>query len=80
MGLSSKTLKPIVLYQTINLKKQLAKLPADYDVEIVLSKESFNATKGMYLVKTKFGLLGWAELEAGQYHDIDIKGLQYNGD
>jgi len=80
IGLKTKTLKTIKLFETINLENEIANLPIDYPVEILLSNKSFNSTKGLYLVKTKFGLTGWAELIAGQGKSIDIEGLIYNGD
>ncbi|PCH70836.1 MAG: hypothetical protein COC06_03235 [Bacteroidales bacterium] len=80
VGLKTKTLIPIKLYETINLENEVASLPIDYSVEVLLSTKAFNSTKGLYLVKTKFGLIGWAELIAGQYSSIDIKDLKYIGD
>jgi hypothetical protein len=80
VGLKTKTLRPIKLYETVDLENEVASLPIDYPVEILLSTKSFNSTKGLYLVKTKFGLIGWAELIAGQYSDVDIKDLKYIGD
>jgi len=80
IGLKTTTLRPIKLYETVNLKNEVASLPIDYPVEILLSTKAFNDTKGLYLVKTKFGLIGWAELIAGQYTDVDIKDLKYIGD
>lgn len=80
VGLQTKTLRPIKLYETVDLKNEVASLPAEYSVEILLSSKAFNSTKGLYLVKTKFGLIGWAELIAGQYTEVDIKGLKYIGD
>ena len=80
VGLKTKTLRPIKLYETTDLKNKVASLPVDYPVEILLSTKAFNSTKGLYLVKTKFGLIGWAELIAGQYTDVDIEDLKYIGD
>ncbi|MFI2741474.1 hypothetical protein ACG2LH_01930 [Zhouia sp. PK063] len=80
VGLNTKTLRPIKIYETVDLENELASLPIDYPVEILLSTRAFNSTKGLYLVKTKFGLIGWAELTAGQYTDVDIKDLKYIGD
>ncbi len=80
VGLKTKTLRPIKLYKTVDLENEVASLPIDYSVEILLSTQAFNSTEGLYLVKTKFGLIGWAELKAGQYTDIDIKDLKYIGD
>ncbi len=80
VGLKTKTLRPIKIYETVGLENEVASLPIDYPVEILLSTRAFNSTKGLYLLKTKFGLIGWAELTAGQYTDVDIKDLKYIGD
>lgn len=80
VGLKSKTLNPITIYQTKNLEMEIASLPANYDIEVILSDKVFNETEGLYLVKTAFGLIGWAKLKAGQYKSIDVNGLIYKGD
>ena len=80
IGLKTRTLRPIKLFETIDLENEIANLPMDYPVEIILSNKSFNSTKGLYLVKTKFGLTGWSELKAGQGESVDVEGLIYTGD
>lgn len=80
IGLKTKTLRPIKLYQSQDLENEIASLPVNYPVEIIASDKSFNETQGLYLVKTKFGLIGWAKLIAGQGNSIDIEGLLYRGD
>ncbi len=55
-------------------------MPINYSVEIIASNKSFNETNGLYLVKTKFGLIGWAKLTAGQGKSVDVKDLIYRGD
>lgn len=80
VGLKSKTLNPITIYGSKKLENEVAKLPVNYDIEVILSENVFNETEALYLVKTSFGLLGWARLKAGQYKAIDVKGLIYKGD
>jgi|GEM_PF-3312998 len=78
VGLKSRTLNTINIYQTKDCKKVIATLPKDYEIEILLTEESF--TPSLYLVRTSFGLVGWAKLRAGQYESIDVEGLFYNND
>ncbi|WP_422360875.1 hypothetical protein [Reichenbachiella sp.] len=80
VGLKSKTMKPITVYSTTKLETIIAKLPANYEIEVLLSKKPFNQTRALYLVKTGFGLVGWSTLTAGQYKAVDVKGLVYVGD
>jgi hypothetical protein len=80
VGLKSTTLKPITIYQTKELKKKIAGLPVEYPIEVMLAERDFTSTDDLYLVKTSFGLVGWARLKAGQYTEIDVKGLIYRGD
>lgn len=80
VGLKSKTLNPINIYDSKNLETKVASLPANYNIEIILSEQAFNETEALYLVKTEFGLVGWTKLKAGQYKAIDIEGLIYKGD
>jgi hypothetical protein len=78
VGIKSKTLRPIKLYGEKEMTTVIADLPADYEVEILLSDKEFGDKK-MYLVRTNFGLVGWTTLEAGQYQSIDVEGLFYWG-
>jgi hypothetical protein len=80
VGLKSKTLNPVSIYQSKNLETKIASLPANYEIEVVFSEKAFNETEALYLVKTAFGLTGWAMLKAGQYKAIDVEGLIYKGD
>lgn len=80
VGLKSKTLNPVTIYQTKSLETKIASLPTNYELEVILSEKAFNQTEALYLVKTAFGLIGWAELKAGQYNSIDVDGLIYIGD
>ena len=80
VSMKGKTLNKIKLYQSKKLQYEIASLPKNYPIEIVLAEKSFNSTENIYLVKTKFGLIGWAKLRAGQYKPIDVDELMYNGD
>jgi hypothetical protein len=78
VGLKSRTLNAINIYQTKDCKKIIATLPKDYEIEILLTENPFMPE--IYLVRTSFGLTGWAKLKAGQYESIDVEGLFYNND
>ena len=78
VGLKSRTLNTINIYQTKDCQKLIATLPKDYEIEILLTENPF--TPELYLVRTSFGLVGWAKLKAGQYESIDVEGLFYNND
>lgn len=75
VGLETETLKPITLYRTENLKRELASLPADYAIEVV----AHNKDTDLYLIKTGFGLLGWVDVKS-TYGDLTIEGLRFAGD
>ncbi len=79
VGLKTKTLKPITLYQTKEFKNVVANLPENYRVEVLLAETGYRH-EDYYLIKTDFGLVGWAKIKAGQYSAIDIEGIYFNGD
>jgi hypothetical protein len=77
VGLKSHTVKPVKLYQSDNLNKVIASLPADYSVEVLINKPETD----LYLIKTDFGMTGWLKLgENAFYGNEAIKGLYYAGD
>ncbi|MEM8895738.1 MAG: hypothetical protein AAGC88_14240, partial [Bacteroidota bacterium] len=64
-----------------NMTNELARLPADYEIEVVAAKNNssrMNETK--YLIKTQLGLLGWYRIQAGKFTAIDVKGILFKGD
>lgn len=79
IGLKTKTLKPVTLYKTKNLKEVVATLPAKYKIEVLLAETSYKK-EDCYLVKTDFGLVGWTKIKAGQYQSIDVEGIFWAGD
>lgn len=79
VGLKTKTLKPITLYQTKQLKEVVATLPKDYAIEVLLAETS-HESEDYYLIRTDFGLIGWTKIKAGQYQSIDVEGIYWNGD
>ena len=78
VGLKSRTLNTINIYQTENCKELIAALPKDYEIEVLLTDKPF--TPELYLIRTSFGLVGWAKLRVEQGYSIDVEGLFYNND
>lgn len=82
VGLQTKTLKPMVLYSDQNLTHQLASLPGNYAIEVVMA-ENGNAYNPVlkYLIKTSFGLVGWAEINGfNNGNGYQVEGIKYMGD
>ena len=76
VGLTTKTLAPISLFETEDNKKLVAKLPVNYNIEVLLNKRGTS----LYLIKTEFGLVGWTDLGyIGQKAD-KIDKIFFNGD
>jgi hypothetical protein len=78
IGLKSVTLKEVKLFSDKELTTPLAVLPAGYEVEVLLAEQPFD--NKVYLIRTSYGLTGWAALKAEQYKSVDIEGLFYNND
>ncbi|MBN1182578.1 MAG: hypothetical protein JXR62_07075 [Bacilli bacterium] len=80
VDLDSYALNPIVVYSDIDLKKKLATIPKNGKIEVLVCVDS-NSSKdsNIYLVRTDFGLIGWAKLRVKQHESFDVKGLLYNG-
>ena len=79
MGLTSTTLKPVKLYDKIDGGNVVASLPANYEVEVLVA-ESAQYGSAWYLVRTSFGLTGWARLDQGFDSKPSVKGLNWHGD
>lgn len=81
IGLKTKTLKMISLYSDEAMTKKLAVLPANYDIEVLLAKNSDQfSMKNKYLVKTAFGLVGWTNIEAQVQQSVEVDGIYWIGD
>ncbi len=83
VGFKGKTTKDVILYSDTLKSEIVAKLPVNYEIEILLTSSAtrdFDADR-KFLVKTEFGLVGWfIEEEGGEVHPPLIGGLFYNGD
>jgi len=74
VGITSKTLKPITLYADKELTKKLAFLPAGYQCEILINE------KETFLIRTPFGLTGWAKINTQVAEPRIFKEIYYAGD
>jgi hypothetical protein len=87
VGVLGKMLKPAKLYSAKTGGDVVASLPVGYEVEVLLAEDYQKFGNDVvqpraFLVRTKFGLVGWLILsEADATHfDPIIKGLGYMGD
>jgi len=78
VGLKSFTHRAIDLYSDTSGSELVATVPPNYEIEVLLSDEMFDWQNQMnFLVKTSFGLVGWAKLYCYPYIGGDIEGLYY---
>lgn len=75
VGLETVALKDIIIYSDILYKQEVARVPANSQVTVLLNS-------GVdYLIKTPFGLVGWIRIEEdAHWGGSTIKGLYYAGD
>jgi len=77
VGLKSKALRDIKIFNDKNLKMLIATIPKDADVEVLINDKS---QENLYLLRTDFGIVGWSTVESRQYEAVDIDNLYYWGD
>lgn len=84
VGIKDKTLKPIKLYAEKSGKNIVASIPKGYEIEVLLADTQSEKESGMlkhYLVRTKFGLVGWLILSDEETFSAPVvKELRYWGD
>ena len=80
VGLTSKTVQPLILYDDKTAKNEVARLPADYEVEVLLTDETREGDSKWYLVRTPFGLTGWVKIKIYNLSQDVIEDLRYLGD
>ncbi|WP_286743886.1 MULTISPECIES: hypothetical protein [Roseivirga] len=80
LGLQTETLRSIKLYTDRQMNTEIAALPPNYKIEVVLAYKKDNLSEFYYLIKTQLGLLGWANIETGYSEAIDVKGIFWIGD
>lgn len=75
VGLATQTTQPITLYDSLEYRKEVAKLPAGHKIEVLVN------LKEDYLVKTAFGLTGWLKIPDGMMRDqTPVTGIFFAGD
>ena len=79
VGLKTKTLNPVNLYADKALNHKIAHLPANYSIEVLVA-DTKGKSGNLYLIKTSFGLVGWAKIKTEQNYGSDIEGIFYSGD
>lgn len=78
VGLQTITTQPIEIYTDKNYKEKVAHLPANSEVEVLIA--SARKEYGYdYLIRTPFGLVGWAHLD-GMCGEEVVKGICFHGD
>jgi hypothetical protein len=81
VGLQTKTLAPVTLYQSEGFKEAVTTLPAGAPVEVLLAHFGDEFQHDVpYLVRTRFGLVGWVRVPVAQMKSDLIEGLYYAGD
>lgn len=72
VGIDSVTREPISLYNDKNKKNVVASLPKGSKVQVIINQKDY------YLIKTEYGLVGWARLPVGR--KTSIEKIYYAGD
>ncbi|MRR52272.1 MAG: hypothetical protein EG825_15415, partial [Rhodocyclaceae bacterium] len=76
VGLKTRTLMQIRLFSDVDQTEELAVLPVNSDIEVLLAKDGDGiSTELLYLVKTPFGIIGWTKIKAGQYKAEEVDGI-----
>ncbi len=80
VGIKGKLKRNIKIYETKSLTSIVANLPKEYPVEIVMAEFNENDFAEYFLVKTKFGLIGWIKIETEDENGGLIDGFYFHGD
>lgn len=81
VDLKTRTLKPLVIYTDESQTIVLARVPENYEIEVIAAKKSKDEDRSWnYLLKTAFGLVGWTKIEASKLNSLDVKGIYFSGD
>jgi len=76
VGLKTRTLKPIELYNDLNWGIKIADIPANYEIEVLLAADKGEIQKKTpFLIKTSFGLVGWADITVPYIEFDEIEGI-----
>lgn len=78
VGLRTINTKPLDIYTDKSYKEKVAHLPANSDIEVLLASVK-NEYDYDYLIKTPFGLVGWAHFGGLCGMEI-VKNICFHGD
>lgn len=81
VGLKTHTLKPLTIYASPSETQAVAQLPKGAEIEVILTEDKVDKQRRTcFLIKTPFGLLGWAWIPEVQYSSDTVEGISYWGD
>jgi hypothetical protein len=81
VGLKTHTLTPLTIYTEPHEQNVVARLPKGSEIEVLLTDDKRDQRRGTcFLMRTPFGLLGWAWIPDSQYFSYTIEGLSFWGD
>ncbi|WP_411895223.1 hypothetical protein [Winogradskyella sp. A2] len=80
VGIKGKLKRNIKIHETKDLTSIVATLPKNYPIEIVMAEFNENDIAEYFLVKTKFGLLGWLKIEMDDENGGLMDGFYFHGD
>ena len=80
VGIKGKLKREIKVYETKSLTSIVAILPKENPIEIVMAEFKEDDFAEYFLVKTKFGLIGWIKIETADQSGGLIDGLYFHGD
>lgn len=81
VGLNTSTLAPLTIYAAPNDTHVVAQLPKGSEIEVILTDNNPDKNhRTCFLIKTPFGLLGWAWIPESQYYSTVVEGISFWGD
>lgn len=80
VGLKTRTLSPLTLYASPASTEVVAQLPKGSEIEVLLTDNKPDKHRTCFLIKTPFGLLGWAWIPESQYASSVVEGISFWGD
>jgi len=79
VGLKTKTLKRITIYEDKEFTNVLAVVPEDSPIEVLFGEWNEEEFSWKFLIKSSIGFLGWWKLD-DNYRSEEIEGLFFAGD
>jgi len=79
IGLKTKSLKPLVIYSSTDMKDVVDNIPANTEIEVIYHT-FYDPMSQYFLLRTKFGLTGWYKMPEISQKAEYIEGIFFNGD